>query len=64
MIGLMHYFRKGRANSRGMKDYERWFEEKGITDPHDKQIVLDYMRELFEIAIDVVMKEKNEPDLK
>lgn len=44
-----------------MKDYERWFEEKGITDPKDQQVVLDYIRRLFEIAIGAVLKENQQP---
>ena len=32
------------------------FEQMGITDPNDKQILLDYRTELFRIAIEHVLK--------
>lgn len=33
------------------------FEKMGITDPKDKQIILDYITELFKIAIEYVFKQ-------
>ena len=36
------------------------FEQMGITDPNDKQILLDYLTELFRIAIEHVLKNENQ----
>lgn len=36
------------------------FEQLGITDPNDKQILLDYLTELFKIAIEHVLKNENQ----
>ena len=35
------------------------FEKMGITDPKDKRILLDYITELFSIAIEHVLKDEN-----
>lgn len=35
------------------------FEQMGITDPNDKQILLDYLTELFRIAIEHVLIDEN-----
>ena len=36
------------------------FEQMGITDPNDKQILLGYFTELFSIAIEHVLKNENQ----
>jgi hypothetical protein len=36
------------------------FEKMGITDPKDKRILLDYITELFSIAIEHVLKNENQ----
>lgn len=38
------------------------FEKMGITDPKDKRILLDYITELFSIAIEHVMKQDENND--
>lgn len=36
------------------------FEKMGITNPNDKQILLDYLTELFRIAIEHVIKNEKQ----
>ena len=40
-------------------ELEPAFEKMGITDPKDKRILLDYITELFSIAIKHVMQNEN-----
>ncbi len=35
------------------------FEQMGISDPNDKQILLDFLTELFRIAIEHVLKNES-----
>lgn len=41
------------------RDYEKFFDKAGIASNEDKTAVLDYIKNLFEIAVEVIIKKDN-----
>lgn len=44
------------------KDYEVYFDEIGISDEEERNVVLGFIRELFEIAIQHLNNEKEKAE--